>query len=194
MARPARRERVPHRDLPDPNAAWQLAFLAGLAAVEAVNKAAPQAGAKLRFPNDLWASGKKAGGVLVETTTVKGEIVPLVGIGINCRAAPLPPELAQKATSLESAVGQEVCVSDVEMALFNALSLRWHEWQTKGFAATLDAWQEWADFSQGRVFVIDDRPVMCRVADLSPDGTVTLRLPDGQPKTLNAAQVILGDE
>lgn len=189
--------------LADPHAAWQIAFLAGLAVVEAVNFVVPKAGVKLRFPNDLWAGtpqvgltggGKKVGGVLVETVVVDKKVVPLVGIGINVQDALLPPDLAEKATSLEAASGQAVMVSDIETALFNSLSRRWNEWETGGFAPILAAWQERADFNETRPFVFDGLPVMCRIVQIFENGNLTIGLPKGETRSLHAAQVILGDD
>ena len=180
--------------LKNANAAWQLAFLAGLAACEAVREIAPETCAALRFPNDLTVQNKKAGGVLIETIAHNKQIVPLVGIGINVKTAGMPPDLANKTVALETAADRELSVSDVEAALCARLSFWWNEWETSGFSPVIAAWKARADFGQTRLFVVDDAPVLCRVSDVAGDGSVALVLPNGETRTIKAAQVILGNE
>ncbi len=184
----------------DASILWQMAFVAGLAAVEAARQTVLNARAVLRFPNDVMAAGKKVGGILIETTTVDGKIVPLVGIGINVLLAPRPLEIARKATSLHEAAQNANAsailapVADVEAALLSRLSARWNQWKTEGFAPILAAWNDCADFSQMRHFVIDSAPVSCCVESIALDGTVSLALPNGAQHTLQAGQVLLGDD
>jgi len=177
--------------------AWQIALVAGLAACDAVRKAAPALDARVRFPNDVTAGGKKVGGVLVETAPFAASadaVVPLIGIGINVRAAPLPPDVAVLATSLEVALGTPVEISAVESTLLRQLSLAWDEWTWNGFAATLARWKTFADPAARRTFVLDGRPTRCRVADLAQDGTLTLETDTSDVCKLNASTVVLGDD
>ena len=183
------------RPLPDTNAAWQLAFLAGLAACEAAHEIAPEARAVLRFPNDLIVGSKKAGGVLIETVLTSAKrTVPLIGVGINVKAALLPPDLAEKAAALETVANRELSVAEVEAALCARLSFWWNLWELGGFAPVIAAWKTRADFEQTRLFMVDDVPVLCRVSDVAEDGSVVLVLPNGETRTLDAAQIILGNE
>lgn len=174
--------------------AWQVALVAGLAACEALRKAAPAVDSRVRFPNDVTAAGKKVGGVLVETVPASAGVVSLIGIGINIRAAPLPPEVAALATSLEAATGVPLEVSAVESILLRQLSLAWDEWTWNGFAAILARWKILADPHARRTFVLDNRPTRCRVADLAEDGTLTLETDAGKVRELSACAVILGDD
>jgi len=173
-----------------PNAAWQIALVAGLAACEAVRKSAPHLDARVRFPNDVTIGGKKVAGVLVETVAA----VPLIGIGINVRAAPLPPEIAVYATSLEAAAGTVFDVAAVESALLRQLSLAWDEWTWNGFPATLARWKTRSDPDARRTFVLDGRPTRCRVTDLAEDGTLTLETDEGAWHELPASAIILRDD
>lgn len=73
--------------------AWKLAFIAALAAQDACEKYAGAGVVQIGWPNDLVAGGRKLGGILIETTPLKGNRwAALVGIGINVCA--LAPELA----------------------------------------------------------------------------------------------------
>lgn len=55
----------------------------------------------LKWPNDVYADGRKLAGVLVEGQLRGDRVASLVaGIGLNVNARSFPPELAQRATSL----------------------------------------------------------------------------------------------
>lgn len=170
--------------------AWQLSFVAGLAVADAI--APPGAARPLRFPNDVLLGGKKVAGVLIE---MAGS-VPLVGVGVNVRAAPLPAEIAARATSLEAFTGTEAAVPDVEARVLLSLGVRFDEWTSGGFAATVASWTQRADLSEGRRFVLQGAPTLCRVVQLLPSGMVMLEAvaDGGAQHSLHAAQVILGDD
>ncbi len=81
-------------------------WIAGLAAHAAVQRLLPSPGAWLKWPNDLLVGERKLCGLLCDLLC-EGERVGaiVVGIGVNVRAPPdgWPPELADRAISLEEA-------------------------------------------------------------------------------------------
>jgi BirA family biotin operon repressor/biotin-[acetyl-CoA-carboxylase] ligase len=87
--------------------AWQLAAAAGLALMAACHSVLPgdsTADLGLRWPNDLVdGQGRKVAGLLVETS-LQGERVSQAvigsGINVNWRRADMPPDIAERATSL----------------------------------------------------------------------------------------------
>ena len=180
-------------------AAWQLALVAGLAVCEAVRKIAPSLDARVRFPNDVTVNGRKLCGVLIETlpASAPSAVIPLIGVGINVRAAPLPARLAARAVSLEQAT-DGVCrdIAVVEAAVLRQLSLCWDEWALCGFEATLVRWKALADPAAARAFRLDPDgpPVVCRVCDLRPDGTLVLETPQGGVHELPGTSVVLGED
>jgi BirA family biotin operon repressor/biotin-[acetyl-CoA-carboxylase] ligase len=83
-----------------------LALLAGLAARDAVARAAPAADVRIKWPNDVLIGPRKLAGVLVEAITVGARVdAVIVGIGINVHTRSFPNEIRDRATSiaLESA-------------------------------------------------------------------------------------------
>lgn len=186
----------------EPEAVWKVALVAGLAACAAVNAAAPSAEAQIRFPNDIYASGRKLAGVLVETIPYQfpghpprsdNRRVPLVGIGINVKNAPLPPDIAPRAISLEEASGSLVEVADVETALLQWLTSYWDWWRQDGFAALLPHWHERLDQDARRAYVIGGETTWCRVQSLSADGIVRLEADDGTAHEVHAAHILFGE-
>lgn len=83
-------------------------LVAGIAAAEAV-AAVTGLPARLKWPNDLVVGRpwKKLGGVLCEgVTSGAGAGAVVVGIGINLRPAAFPPDVADRATSIEGELGR----------------------------------------------------------------------------------------
>jgi BirA family transcriptional regulator, biotin operon repressor / biotin---[acetyl-CoA-carboxylase] ligase len=79
----------------------QLSLLTGLAVLDALRPFVPESALGLKWPNDVWLSGRKVCGILVETASRLPQRV-VIGVGLNVgnsfRSA--PPELRQIATSL----------------------------------------------------------------------------------------------
>ncbi|MBN1889063.1 MAG: biotin--[acetyl-CoA-carboxylase] ligase [Thermoflexales bacterium] len=91
-----------------PLQALRLTMAAGLAAAEAIEQTSGLA-ARLKWPNDVWLNGKKAGGSLAETR-LAGERLEyaIVGLGLNVNAdLSQHAELAALATSLRMESGQQ---------------------------------------------------------------------------------------
>ena len=179
---------------------WQVAFVAGLAAADAIARFAPPETVSLRFPNDVLIGGKKACGVLIETVCAAPDVppgyaLPLIGIGINVRGSvdALPPEVAVRATTLEAATGQVFAVGIVGAELTRALSERWNEWRSgDGFAGSLAAWHARHDGAGRRLFELSGESVSCRVLRVSEDGFATLELPSGETRRVAVPQIVLG--
>lgn len=177
---------------------WQTAFVAAVAVADAASTVAGVVPVHLRFPNDLLANGKKAGGVLIETATgagvPEGFAVPLIGIGINVLAHTndLPPEIAVRATTLQAETGVSFSVGSVSAELSHALTVRWNEWRTEGIAATLAAWHGYHDPNARRTFVLEGgETALCRVVSVSPDGIAMLEQFDGTRHTTPVSHVLL---
>ncbi len=108
-----------------------LAFVAGLAALNALAEAAPGAAFALKWPNDVLCGGRKIAGVLIEG----GETGYAVGVGMNLASAPD----GVRATSLREA-GAAADASDM-LARLQRFFAAWHGlWAEEGFAPVRDAW------------------------------------------------------
>ena len=86
----------------------RLTLLAGVSLAEAV-RSSTGLPAEIKWPNDLVFSGKKLAGILAEGALQQGVLEFVVlGIGINVRAASYPPDIAHRASSLETELGRPV--------------------------------------------------------------------------------------
>lgn len=127
-----------------------LALALGVAACETLHAfGVPQA--RLKWPNDLVAQGRKLGGILVESAN--GIAGAVAGIGINLRSAPeLAPGAGQPAASVAdfAAPPSRNALATAVIAAWNAVA---DEFIAHGLAAFLARWRALDAFAQAPVRV-----------------------------------------
>ena len=151
---------------------------AGVALAEAVD-AMTALPVVLKWPNDLQVAHRKLAGILAETVAPaagagislepmaalgpqrseegsapralnKVGVGPVVlGYGINVGEMAYPPELGDRATSLESELGRPVDRVQLWVETLAALSRRYEDLLEGRFDAILDAWRDRAPTSRG---------------------------------------------
>jgi BirA family biotin operon repressor/biotin-[acetyl-CoA-carboxylase] ligase len=170
-----------------------LGLLAGVAVAEAIAKLLPDAIAlHLKWPNDLIATGRKLGGVLVEVGTSGGGTPwAVAGVGVNLVAH--PDDADRPATSL-AALGVAPPAADT---LAEAILDRLIEWSARaragGFGVVVAAWQRHAEPSGAPITVrLPDGPVTGRYAGLDADGALLVTLADGGIRRIVAGEVFAG--
>lgn len=116
----------------------QLAFVAGLAVLDALSVAAPDVRFTLKWPNDVLASGCKLSGILIEA----GEQGYAVGIGVNLIASPPDSAVRIPATNLKSASGISPVVTPEALlaAICQYFSVWFDRWATDGFEPLRAVW------------------------------------------------------
>jgi BirA family biotin operon repressor/biotin-[acetyl-CoA-carboxylase] ligase len=82
-------------------------LLVGLAACRALERVAEGVPVRLKWPNDVLLDARKAAGVLCEAAA-GGGVVAGVGINVRQRLSDFPPELRDRAVSVEMATGRPV--------------------------------------------------------------------------------------
>jgi len=91
----------------------------------------------LKWPNDVYVSGRKLAGILAEAAAPS----VVVGFGLNVGAAAFPPELADRATSLETELGRSVDRFVVLAEALASIAARCADLDAGRFDAILDAWR-----------------------------------------------------
>ena len=85
-----------------------LTLMAGVALADAIREATGL-GVEIKWPNDLIVARRKLAGILAEGTGQGASVEYIVlGFGINLRAAAYPPDVAARATSIETELGRPV--------------------------------------------------------------------------------------
>lgn len=124
-----------------------LTLAAGLALVEAV-ETATGLGVDVKWPNDLYVARQKLAGILAEAAGGPDEPIVL-GYGINVSPAAYPPELRDRATSLESELGRHVDRALLLVESLASVARRYDDLLEGRFDAILDAWRQRAPGSTG---------------------------------------------
>lgn len=118
----------------------QVSLVAGVATCEAVREWCP---AWIKWPNDVLVDGRKVAGLLIESEGEEGSRFLILGIGVNLNAslADFPPELRDKAGSIQMATGRPVERERCAAALLARLEHRYDELHAQGFAPLRAAWE-----------------------------------------------------
>ncbi len=141
---------TPSRAVRDvPRAIRLLTPAAGVALVEAIDTAAGLA-VDLKWPNDLYVAGRKLGGILAEGAS-SGMAVDYVilGYGVNVGAGAFPPDVAARATSVETELGRKVDRGRLFVETLAALAKRYDDLLAGNFDGILDAWRRHAPGASG---------------------------------------------
>ena len=155
--------------------AAQWSLLAGVALAETLAPHVPERTAlRLKWPNDVLLSGRKLGGVLVDSSADPAGVLDwlVIGIGVNLAVAPVVPGRAA------------ACLADVATApppetFARALLARLRVWQTvresQGFSPIRAAWLGHApDPGSSVTLRIGERMLGGGFAGLGEDGSLLL--------------------
>jgi BirA family transcriptional regulator, biotin operon repressor / biotin---[acetyl-CoA-carboxylase] ligase len=139
----------PSRARVDPlRATTLLTLMAGVALAEGIREATGLQ-VDLKWPNDLQVSRRKLGGILAEASHNGVDDAVIVGYGINVLATAFPPELRDRASSLESELGRAVDRYHVLVETLAALARRYADLLDGRFDVILDAWRSLAPGASG---------------------------------------------
>jgi BirA family biotin operon repressor/biotin-[acetyl-CoA-carboxylase] ligase len=138
---------------PSPESAPLLTLTAGVALTAGIETATGLA-TWLKWPNDVYAGGRKLAGILAEGGSTPGASASapvghgvsrsthvVLGFGINVMPAAYPPEVAARATSLEGELGRAVDRGRLLAACLTSLASRYQELQRGGRASIVEAWR-----------------------------------------------------
>jgi BirA family biotin operon repressor/biotin-[acetyl-CoA-carboxylase] ligase len=173
-----------------PLAALRLTMAAGLAAAEAIEQTTGLV-VRLKWPNDIWLNGKKAGGILVETRLAGEQLeYAIVGLGLNVNAdLSKHAQLAGLATSLRMESGQP----QDRLPLLRALVERFAAWYSNiGSPHLREAWaRRLITLGQFVEAWAGQQPVSGLAEAVDEDGALLVRTGDGRLHKLSAGDVSL---
>jgi BirA family biotin operon repressor/biotin-[acetyl-CoA-carboxylase] ligase len=151
-----------------------------------VQYSAPALG--LKWPNDLYLSGRKLAGILVETSLGERPFAT-VGIGLNVNHPAFPPPLDATATSLRIETGSPVDRNAVAASLLASIDES-YPLVANDFQQIID-WANRADCLRGRQIVAEAGAVSHRgIAEgLAHDGALLLRMQDGALQRITSGEV-----
>ncbi len=169
-------------------AALRLPFAAALAVHDVVKAHAPEADARLKWPNDVRIDRKKVSGILVETGGAGTDFWIAAGIGINVQAA--PENVSQPVTSLAELGMSPVMDVDTVLTTLRGAFARRLEQARDGFTEIRNTWLAHAEGLGEPVHIRAGEVVIDGVfEDLEHDGALVVRLPDGSQRSIRAGEV-----
>ncbi|MCF8056425.1 MAG: biotin--[acetyl-CoA-carboxylase] ligase [Desulfocapsa sp.] len=173
----------------------KLTLTAGLALCTVIERLVPTVPFGLKWPNDLYCNGRKAGGILVESSSPLGDGDPFavvgVGVNVNTRSDDFPVGLREKGTSLLMESGNSLDIyklfEKLHVSLLGHIGV--HE-QQDGFAEILKEWRK-RDLLLGKEmqWLTSDKKVIVG-RGMGPDGNGQLLARDREGKV---HEILSGD-
>jgi BirA family transcriptional regulator, biotin operon repressor / biotin---[acetyl-CoA-carboxylase] ligase len=128
--------------------------------------------------------------VLVETIALGGRRAVIIGIGINCLQQPghFPPDLADRATSLEIECPRAVDRAAIAGHLVARLDALLTDWAGTGWESGGAAWRaRCRDAGQAVTLTHDGHTFVGRVTEIAANGDLVVRLDSGESRQFPAA-------
>jgi BirA family biotin operon repressor/biotin-[acetyl-CoA-carboxylase] ligase len=164
-------------------AAWtggtSLLTLAGGVGVAEGVRAGTGLPVRIKWPNDVMAGRRKLAGILAEASAAGNAPAHVVlGFGINLRPAAYPPELADRATSIEAETGRPADRALVLAETLAAVAGRYGDLRAERFDAILTAWRALAPSVRSSLVEWDgpDGVLRGRTEDIDGDGALVVRV------------------
>ncbi|MFP4057317.1 MAG: biotin--[acetyl-CoA-carboxylase] ligase [Candidatus Brocadiia bacterium] len=169
-----------------------LMALGALAVAEAVAESGPEA--RIRWPNDVVAGGRKLAGVLVESRARRASPVYVLGVGLNVNVAreDFPQALQGRATSVAIETGRQVPREPLAGQVLRHLRHRYDQARGGHWARVADAWRRRSSLV-GQTVELESRgsPVYGRVVQADPLAGIELELPGGIRRRFRAEHTTL---
>lgn len=165
-----------------------LAFVAALAAYDAVQQIAPEVAVQIKWPNDLLSlNGAKLCGMLLERA---GDAV-VVGFGLNLVSH--PQGLERSVTDLAALGAHPPHPQAVVEILANAFAIWLERWRMGGVPGVIQSWQKVAHpIGTALTANLPDGSIEEGLyAGLTDDGALQLRLADGSIRAIHAGDVFV---
>lgn len=173
--------------------AWPLITLMGALAVADALDEACGLETDIKWPNDIYAGGRKVCGILAETVETIAGRAAIVGIGINLRRESFPPELREAATSVEEETKSMPDAEQLLGALTRSLARRSDALHESGGAEeVLAEWTARSSYAEGmhvRVALGDTETLKGITRGLASDGALRVETSAGEIRVVHAGDV-----
>lgn len=163
-----------------------LLTLAGAVAAAKAIKKLTGVGVRIKWPNDLMASGKKLGGILLESRSSAKSFFAVMGMGINVNAAPSE----MNAVSIKAETGAKTDRIPLIEGILDGLEAEL-ETLRKDRSRILTRWRRLSSTLGREVRVTTRKEVFSGMAeDIDEDGRLIVRMPDGQVRAISSGDVM----
>jgi BirA family biotin operon repressor/biotin-[acetyl-CoA-carboxylase] ligase len=151
---------------------------------------------RLKWPNDLFLEGRKAGGILTEARVDADQVRDLVlgiGLNVNGRASDLPADLRMVATSFADAAGTPVDLNKFAAALITRVMRAYAQFTDGSYRTTFPTlWERYDLLRGGTITVLQGtRTVTGTAAGIDAEGSLLVRTNTGTTERFRAGEVTL---
>ena len=165
----------------------KISLLTALATANAIRRVTGL-DARIKWPNDIVAGGRKVCGMLMEMDATPEKVASVVaGVGINVHQTQFPEEIAHSASSLDLLAGRRISRADIVRAFLQEYERVW----ALGDEAMMRAYRERSATIGQRVQVIGLNGTYTGTAqDVTESGSLLVRADeDGEVREVLAADV-----
>ncbi len=150
----------------------------------------PGLGAEIKWPNDIYAGGKKLCGILSEMKTEQKKLhYVIIGIGVNLSTAKLPSAIQKTAAGIEELLGVSIDRKELLCRLLLGLESAYEQYFNGQEKELFAEWEERSLIMDREVIVKTvGGEVAGRVVGLSEEGFLLLDMGNGK-----GAKIISGD-
>jgi BirA family biotin operon repressor/biotin-[acetyl-CoA-carboxylase] ligase len=170
-----------------------LPYIAALAVRDTfISLGADPADVACKWPNDVLIDGRKASGILIESSARSANALDfvIVGIGMNLIHAPDADAAIFPAASLKQVTGREVTVRDALEALSQHIYVRLDNWIVANISSVVAEWSDCAwGLGERREIRTHNEQFVATPTGLADDGGLIVKLDDGREKRLYAGDV-----
>lgn len=148
--------------------------------------------ADIKWVNDLLVDERKICGILSETTETPGGPAVIVGIGINLKESNYPPEIADRATSIESVAGRTVDRARVIEDLLGALTANYALLSGEsGPEAIRTLWSKRSSYAEGKEIIakLPGGEVRGVTRGIEENGALRVETGEGSVVTIQAGEI-----
>lgn len=164
----------------------QLSMKTCLALVRTISQISPHPELKIKWPNDIYADGKKLVGILIENALHSSKVThSIIGIGMNVNEDDFPPDIPN-ATSLHLLTGNTFDINDIALRTRDAVMAILDE--------PVETWKhEYDNFIFGagafHSFLENGELFSAEVKGIGPDGKIILDDGRGRSKSYFAHEL-----
>ena len=180
-----------------PGDAARTSFIAAVAVADMLSAYAPDSLIRLKWPNDVLLDQRKVCGILIESGRIHGTDRLWLAIGIGVNLAHAPENVDRPATALAEHLRDDITAPPTPLEALDRLAVafaaRQQQWDTQGFEPIIEAWTQRAIGLGGPCAArLPDETVEGVAEGLDPDGSLRLRLADGEVRRIAAGDVFFG--
>jgi BirA family biotin operon repressor/biotin-[acetyl-CoA-carboxylase] ligase len=172
-----------------PREAASLSLVAALAVADLFDTVLPGV-CRLKWPNDPLLNGRKAAGILLESSARSPEVLDHLAIGVGANLAWHPDDASYPVTDLKTEAGVILAPEDALERLAAAWERRYAHWLAEGIEPVRQAWTARAHGIGGKVTVtLADERFDAIFEGLDASGACLARLPDGSIRAISSGEV-----